>query len=78
MLIPLEQASKESFIPVFLDRIFDCSGDVRKISTLLPGYGGLGIPNSIDMPDSEYEHSCMATKELKDAIVNQPRNYEEG
>ena len=77
-LIPLEQATRESFIPAILDRIFDCSDDVREIFTLPPRYGGLGIPNMMDMSDSEYEYSCRATKELKDAIVNQCSSYEEG
>ena len=74
-LIPLEQATRESFIPAILDRIFDCSDDVREIFTLPPRYGGLGIPNMMDMSDSEYEYSCRATKELKDAIVNQCSSY---
>ena len=77
-LIPLEQVTRESFIPAILDRIFDCADDIREIFTLPPRYGGLGIPNMMEMAESEYEYSCMATKELKDAIVNQCSSYEEG
>ena len=65
-------------LPALLDRIFDCSDDVREIFTLPPRYGRIGIPNMIDMSDSECEYSCRATKELKDAIVNQCSSYERG
>ena len=75
---PLEHVTKEEFIPAILNRVFSCTDELRTIFALPPRFGGLGIPVMLEVADNEYEYSCRATKNLKEAIVHQCDNYEEG
>ena len=44
---------------------------------LPPRYGGLGIPNMMEIADKEYEYSLRATEMLSKAIVEQKDSYSE-
>jgi len=76
-LTPLEQVTRDEFIPAIINRLFSCTDELRNIMALPPRYGGLGIPVMMDMADREYKFSCKATKLLKEAILNQDDNYTE-
>ena len=76
-LVPLEQVTRDEFIPAIINRLFSCTDKLRKIMALPPRYGGLGIPVLMDIADKEYQFSCRATRMLKEAILNQEQSYDE-
>ena len=76
-LVALEHETRESFVPAILNRSFSCTDQLRRILALPPRYGGLGIPNMMEIADKEYEYSLRATEMLSKAIVEQKDSYSE-
>ena len=74
-LKPLEFVTREDFIPAILNRSFSCTDELREIFHLPPRFGGLGIPKMTEIAENEYSYSTIATKSLKDAIMNQDAEY---
>ena len=74
-LKPLEFVTREDFIPAILNRSFSCTDELRDIFNLPPRFGGLGIPKMTEIAENEYGYSTIATKSLKDAIMNQDAEY---
>ena len=76
-LKPLEYVTRESFIPSILNRTFSCTEDLRNIFSLPARYGGMGIPKMPELADDEFRYSCIASRKLTQAIVEQKQQYHE-
>ena len=73
----LEEETRESFVPAIMNRSFSCTDQLRRVISLPPRFGGLGIPNMPEIAEMEYEYSLRATQMLTKAIVDQESQYEE-
>ena len=54
-----------------------CSENERKLLSLPPKLGGLGIPIFSEKSDFEYSNSKMMTKQLCEEILQQERQYDQ-
>ena len=54
----------------------NCSGIERKLMSLPPNMGGMGIPIFSDIADRDYEFSQMLSNDLTSKIINQERQHE--
>ena len=75
LLQPLERAITDYLLPAITGN-HQCNEIERKLLSLPPKLGGLGIINPIDFAAEQFNDSVMVTKELKDKIMQQDRIYE--
>ena len=73
----LEHEIKETFIPALFDRAFSCEDTLRNIMALPQRYGGLGIPNMLEVAENEYLFSLQITQTLTEAICEQQNEFVE-
>ena len=71
----IEHVLKTHFVPSLVGRII--TDDERSIFSLPTKYGGLGIPNPVEMTDSEYEASKLITNSLANTINIQSSSFSE-
>ena len=64
----------KEFIPEITGGV-KCSENERKLLSLSPKLGGLGIPIFSEMSDFEYSNSKMVTKQLCEKIIQQERQF---
>ena len=70
----LDEVIKTDFIPAITDGII-CNEAERKLLSLPPKLGGLGIPIFSEISDFEFENSVKLTENLCAKIVQQSRQY---
>ena len=70
-LQPLEETIRNKFIPALIG--YNVSNGLRKLISLPPRLGGMGITNPLDIANEEYENSLLLTEQLKNLIVEQNR-----
>ena len=71
----LDQAIQTEFIPSITGGII-CNENDRKLLSLPPKLGGLGIPIFAEISQIEYENSATLTEGLCSKIIQQTRQYE--
>ena len=71
----LDEVITTECIPAITDGM-NCSGIERKLTSLPPKLGGMGIPIASDIADREYEFSQMLSNDLTSKIINQERQHE--
>ena len=71
----LDEVITTEFIPATAGGII-CSGIERKLVSLPPKLGGMGIPIFSNISDREYEFSQMLSNDLTSKIINQDRQYQ--
>ena len=69
---PLEDAIHQKLIPSLTGQ--SCSDIDRKLLSLPPRLGGLGITNPVEVCEMEYENSQLLTSQLQHLIINQDVN----
>ena len=77
LLQPLEDEIRLTLIPSLTEGR-GVTDDERKLLSLPPRLGGLGIISPVDTSDFEHESSTTSTARLTDAILNQERMLPEG
>ena len=70
----LDDIISTEFIPAVSGGI-TCSDLERKLISLPPKLGGLGLPLFSEISDIEYANSVMLTENLRTKIINQERKY---
>lgn len=74
LLQPLENVIRKHFIPSITGD--HCCNDIeRKLLSLPPKLGGLGIINPMEIVEDQFKNSNSFTKSLKDQIIQQDRIY---
>ena len=68
LLQPLENAIKDHFIPA-ITRNHLCNEYERRLLSLPPKMGGLGIIIPMEIAEVEFENSCKLTKSPQDHII---------
>ena len=71
----LDQVIQTEFIPSITDGII-CNENDRKLLSLPPKLGGLGLPIFAEISQIEYENSIKLTEGLCSKIIQQTRQYE--
>ena len=74
LLRPLEDIMRNEFIPAITGGIV-CSNDERKLLSLPPRLGGMGLTVFSDECDLEYNNSRNITASLRKSIVEQSSQY---
>ena len=74
LLQPLENAIRDHFIPA-ITRNHLCNDVERKLLSLPPKLGGLGIINPMEIVEEQFENSTKVTESLKDQIILQNTIY---
>jgi len=72
ILQPLENAIRTKLIPALTEGR-DVSDDERRLLSLPPRLGGMGLIMPTEMADQEFEFSKRATVDLTNAIIDQTR-----
>ena len=72
LLQPLENAIRTKLIPALTEGR-DVSDDERRLLSLPPRLGGMGLIMPTEMADQEFEFSQVATVDLTNAIIDQMR-----
>ena len=67
---PLENCIRYSFFPAITNG-HKCIAEERRILTLPPRLGGLGIPNPVTSADQEYNNCLKVTSALAERIITQ-------
>ena len=75
LLRHIDDVITKEFIPA-ITRGVKCSEIERKLLSLPPKLGGLGIPIFSETFDFEYSNSKMVTKQLCEKIIQQERQYD--
>ena len=70
-----DEAVRTEFIPAITGGIFITESD-RKLLSLAPRLGGLGIPIFEELSEIEYQNSVMISEDLCNRITDQFRRYE--
>ena len=70
----LDDVIRTEFIPVITGGI-NCSDTERRLMSLPPRFGGLGIPIFSESAQKEYEFSIMLSKDLTTNIINQQPQF---
>ena len=73
-LIQLEYVIRTEFIPAITGGI-NCSDTERRLMSLPPRFGGLGIPIFSESAQKEYEFSIILSKDLTTKIINQQPQF---
>ena len=72
LLRPIDDIITKEFIPSITGGV-QCSENERKLLSLSPKLGGLGIPIFSETSDFEHSNSKMVTKQLCEKIIQQER-----
>ena len=75
LLRKVDEIILTEFIPAITGRIFITEND-RKLLSLVPQLGGLGIPVFEELCEIEYQNSIMVSEHLCNRITDQFRRYE--
>ena len=70
LMRPLENCIRYSFIPAITNG-HKCNDEERRILTLPPRLGGLGVPNPVTSADQEYNNSLKVTSALAERIITE-------
>ena len=76
LLKRLDDVITKEFLPAITGGI-KCSSNERKLLSLPPKLGGLGIPIFSEIADFEYSNSRLITETLTMKVIYQERRYEE-
>ena len=71
----LDEVVQSEFIPVITGGVF-CNEMERKLITLPPKLGGLGIPIFAEISNDGFENTIMLTECFSTKIINQMHQYE--
>ena len=75
LLRKVDEIILTEFIPAITGRIFITEND-RKLLSLVPQLGGLGIPVFEELCEIEYQNSIMVSEHLCNRITDQFRRHE--
>ena len=70
----LDDVIRTEFIPAITGGI-NCSDTERRLMSLPPRFGGLGIPIFSESAQKEYEFSIILSKDLTTKIINQQPQF---